>query len=171
MILKSTLRLLVVSLSGVSTFFAFPFLYIFVARLFFHVVRASDLLEFDLIASVIVCALVYDTIRNIDTKKIQISKTTLRITLIAGCLTFIVFAGLVGSELSQITNISNFLLILNFFFFSTIVLSSLHYFVKTKSNAFLQILRRFTSARSSKSFQRGTQIYATSNRKHMNCPK
>ena len=171
MILKSTLRLVIVSLSGVSTFFAFPFLYIFVARLFFHVVRASDLLEFDLIASVIVCALVYDTIRNIDTKKIQISKTTLRITLIAGCLTFIVFAGLVGSELSQITNISNFLLILNFFFFSTIVLSSLHYFVKTKFNAFLRTLRRFASTRSSKSLQRGTQIHTTLNRKCMNCPE
>ena len=171
MILKSTLRLGIVSLSAVSTFFAFPFLYIFVARLFFHVVRASDLLEFDLIASVIVCALVHDTIRNIDMKKIHISKTILRITLIASCLTFIVFASLVGSELSQVTNISNFALILNFFFFSTIVLSSLHYFVKTKSNAFLQTLRRFASTRSSKFHQRGTQIHTALNRKCINCPK
>jgi len=133
---KFLFRIFIAILSGVSTYFAFPILLALVDRILSRTVFL--VMPYGYILILFVCVtlpfLIYYAFTCRDTKKIQMSENAQAIIVfIAASLpmvTFIVFWSSIieGTIFLLLWKIA---LLLNLFFFSTIVLSSLYYLLRT----------------------------------------
>jgi predicted permease len=129
---QTIFRILLAIISGISTYFAFPFIYFFlVDRVLGHGVLGIEILTVTFSACFAVLFLVYYSLRRRDVEKIRMRKSIQAVIVFTSIiLTLVAFSGT-----SPASGVSGYLwsiaLYLNFFFLSTIILASLYYLLRT----------------------------------------
>jgi len=132
--MKSLFRIFIAILSGISTYFAFPIILVLIDG---SVTNFFSLYPHGIILVWFPCVtfpfLIYYALKCRDAKKVKMSKNALAIIIFsAGGLSlapFIILGGILLNGISLL--LWRIVLLLNLFFFSTMVLSSLYYLLKT----------------------------------------
>jgi len=133
-LMKSLFRIFIAIISGISTYFAFPIILVLIDR---RVTNVFSLYPQGIILVWFPCVtfpfLIYYALKCRDAKKVQMSKNAQAIIIFsAGSLSLAPFIILGGISLNGVSLLLwRIALLLNLFFFSTIVLSSLYYLLRT----------------------------------------
>jgi len=122
-------RILLAIISGASTYFAFPFIYVLlVEKGLGHGIFGVEILTYTVLACIVVSVAVFSGLRRRDIKKIRMSRAIQGIIALIAIFPVLVLYAVI-SPLNPL-NLWSIIIYQNLFYFSTIVLTSLFYLLK-----------------------------------------